>query len=164
MIQEFAAAVQSAKVLTDLLKATHELKNSNEFIAAVSEINAKLMEAQIAALASQEKQSTLAKRIGELENKVAELENWQRESERYQLFMLAPDVPVFTIRPGKENGEPPHKLCATCYNKRQKSYLYRSGMAYDGTHYKCNTCDKEIIDDTHKLELPDDEPLSPYES
>ena len=154
MIQELAAAVQSAKVLTDLLKATHELRNANEFIAAVSEINSKLMEANIIALSSQEKQSSLAKRVSELEQQIVELEHWKSESERYQLSVLAPDVPIFTIKPGKENGEPPHKLCTNCYNKRQKGYLYQSDFDQNGTHYKCGTCDKTIIDYSHPKEYP----------
>lgn len=146
MIQEFAAAVQSAKVLTDLLKATHELRNANEFIAAVSEINSKLMEANVVALSSQEKQAVLTKRISDLEQQIMKLEDWKRESERYQLTMLAVDVPVFTLKPGKENGEPPHKLCANCYSKRQKGYLQQTDFDPRGTHYKCINCGSEIND------------------
>jgi len=141
MIQEFAAAVQSAKVLTDLLKATHELRNANEFIAAVSEINSKLMEANVVALSSQEKQAVLTKRISDLEQQIMKLEDWKRESERYQLTMLAVDVPVFTLKPGKENGEPPHKLCANCYSKRQKGYLQQTDFDRLGAlHHRLRGC------------------------
>jgi hypothetical protein len=146
MIPEIIAASQSVKALGELLKAASELKNFNDFVAAISEINAKLMDAQVAALSSQEKQSALAKRICELEQKIVELENWNHESERYQLTSLASDILVYTVKPGKENGEPPHKLCARCYNERKKSILQRKDKSMSGTTFICHTCNSEILD------------------
>ena len=46
MFVEITAAVQSVKVLNELVKAARGLKNFNDFVAAISEVNAKLMEAQ----------------------------------------------------------------------------------------------------------------------
>jgi len=105
-----------------------------------------LMDAQLAALDAQEKKSTLTKKIGELENTIVKLENWNHESERYKLTELATDILIYTVKPGKENGEPPHKLCAKCYNDHKKSILQRKDKSMSGTTYVCHTCTSEILD------------------
>jgi hypothetical protein len=149
MISEITAAVQGAKALGDILKATHELKDSNTLVAAVSDHYAKLIVAQTAVMASHEKQLTLTNRVSDLEKKIVELEDWNREAERYKLTELCTDVVAFTLKPGMENGEPPHKLCTACFGKRQKGYLNRTNMNVAGTFYTCNLCNKEIIDRVH---------------
>jgi hypothetical protein len=83
MANEIVAAVQSARLLMDVVKANETLANFHELVAAVSEVNAKLMSAQTAALLSQEMQAALTERIHELEKEVAELKEWKREAERY---------------------------------------------------------------------------------
>jgi len=70
MYAEISAAIQSAKALGELVKAAHGLANYNEFVTAVYEVNAKLMDATAVALASQEKQSSLANRVAELEDQL----------------------------------------------------------------------------------------------
>jgi hypothetical protein len=89
MYTEISAAIQSAKALSELLKAAHGLANYNDFVTAIYEINAKLMEATAVALASQEKESSLANRVAELENELRELKNFESESQRYQLTKFA---------------------------------------------------------------------------
>jgi hypothetical protein len=73
MANEIVAAVQSARLLMDVVKANEILANFHELVAAVSEVNAKLLSAQTAALLSQEKQEALIERIHQLEKEVAEL-------------------------------------------------------------------------------------------
>ena len=73
MANEIVAAVHSARLLMDIVKADKTLANFPELVAAVSEVNAKLMSAQTAALLSQEKQEALIERIHQLEKEVAEL-------------------------------------------------------------------------------------------
>lgn len=151
MYAEINSAVQAAKALFEVVKANKGLAEYNEIVSAVSEVNTKLMSATGVALTSQEKQMSLTNRVSELEKEIVELKNWNSESERYQLTELCPDITVFTLKPGMEDGEPPHKLCTACFGKRQKGYLQQSAIDGRGTHYKCNICDKEILDYSHKL-------------
>jgi hypothetical protein len=83
MANEIVAAVHSARLLMDMVKAHETLANFHELVSAVSEVTAKLMSAQTAALLSQETQAALTERIRELEKEVAELKEWKREAERY---------------------------------------------------------------------------------
>jgi len=140
MYTEISAAVQSAKALGELLKAAHGLANYNDFVTAIYEINAKLMEATTVALASQEKESTLANRVAELENELRELKNLESESKRYQLTRFAFGGYAYSLKPGMEHGEPRHYLCASCMNQRKKSILQPSGEAF----LRCSLCHEEI--------------------
>jgi len=73
MANEIVAAVHSARLLMDIVKANETLANFHELVAAVAEVNAKLLSAQTAALLAQEKQEALTERIGALEKEIAEL-------------------------------------------------------------------------------------------
>ena len=140
MYAEISAAIQSAKALGELVKAAHGLANYNEFVTAVYEVNAKLMDATAVALASQEKQSSLANRVAELEDELRELKNLESEAQRYQLTKFAFGGYAYSIKPGMESAEPPHYLCATCMNQRKKSILQPSGEAF----LRCSLCHEEI--------------------
>lgn len=155
MIQQLMAITQSVQVLSTLLKAANGLRNFNEFVAAISEINAQLLNANAAALASQKEQLTLSNRVRELEEKIMSMENWNSESERYQLAELCPGVVHYVLKPSVDNSEPSHTLCANCFSKRQKGYLQKTIVDGRGTWYKCGNCDKEITDFSHPLVLSD---------
>ena len=154
MYAEINAAVQSAKALFEIVKANKGIAEYNEIVAAVSEVNTKLMSATGVALASQEKQMSLSNRVSELEKEIMELENWNHEAKRYQLTALCPDVTVFSLKPGMENSEPQHKLCTACFSKRQKGYMHQSDFNSRGTHYKCDRCGSEIIDHSKEMFYP----------
>ena len=123
MYDEISAAIQSAKALEKLLATTKHLSNYNEFISAVHEIYAKLVEATSVALASHEKQLLLSNRISDLEKKLAELENWERKLKGYHFFEFPTGTLAYASQPSMDTGEPLHYLCATCVGKRQKSIL-----------------------------------------
>jgi hypothetical protein len=152
MYAEINSAVQAAKALFEIVKANKGLTEYNEIVAAVSEVNTKLMSATGVALASQEKQMSLTNRISDLEKEIEDLKNWNHEAERYHLTALCADITVFSLKPGMENGEPQHKLCTACFGKRQKGYLQFGGIVGSGAIYKCNLCDKIIYD--HSQILP----------
>jgi hypothetical protein len=117
MYLEIAAAIQSARSLAELVKATHSLSNYNELVAAVSEVNAKLMDATAVALASQEKQAALASRVSELENELMKFKDTQCRIDRYALHELPTGQLVYALKPGMEQGEPMHYACTACVDK-----------------------------------------------
>jgi hypothetical protein len=140
MYAEFQSAIQGVKTLSELLKAAQHLSNYNELVAAVSEVNAKLLAAQNVALASQEKQTALAERVRELEEKVAQSEGYKTQLDRFQLHAFKDTGALaYTLKPGMERGEPPHYLCAACVDKRQISKLQPIGHTL-----KCPSCGLSI--------------------
>lgn len=158
---EIQGAVQAAKAIYEIVKANKALADLDGLNAAVGELNAKLVDATAATLTSQEKQAALSNRVRELEKELMEFKNWDREAERYQLAELCAGVFCFAVKPGMENGEPPHKICAACFNKRQKGYLQRTEFDGRGTRYKCGECGSEILDHSKTMTYPDIDPEYP---
>lgn len=144
MYAEILAAISSAKALLDVLKAAHTLSNANELHAAVYEVYTKLMAATGAALEAQEKQAALAQRVCDLEQELVQLKDWDREAERYQLTALAADVMVYALKPGMEQGEPPHYLCTQCFAEKKKLILQRISTPQESPVYRCPQCKNEL--------------------
>lgn len=140
MIPELLDAAQSVQSLFTLLKAANGLANYNEIVAAVSEVNVKLMQANSVALSSQAQQAVLSGRIRELEAMVAEFENWQQIASEYELRDLAHGVFAYVYRPRSESGVARHFACAKCFQERKRSVLQREHQDC----YKCSNCGVEI--------------------
>lgn len=88
------------------------------------------MSATAVALASQEKQASLANEIAELKDKLRKLEHFEREAERYELERLPFDGFVFSLKKGMENGQPQHYLCAACMNRGEITIMQPEGEVF----------------------------------
>lgn len=140
MYAEISAALLSAKTALSIAKTAKELSNYNELVAAISEVNMKLMEATTVALASQEKQSELAHRVSELEKQLREIEDWENQIIRYQLYEFPTTKALaYALKPNSDNDEPQHYLCTTCVSKKQKTILQPKAH-----NLYCPVCDKYI--------------------
>jgi hypothetical protein len=133
------AAVQSGNVLWRIITASKQLIENSELVAAVSEVNTKLMSAQAVALNAQQEQLALAQRIRELEQKIVALEDWNREAERYELGEARSGIPAYIVKSGMEKGERAHPLCANCFSNRKKSFLQYGLPATRGL-VSCSQC------------------------
>ena len=100
MFAEISAAVASAKTALDIAKAAHGLTNYNELVAAVSEVNAKLVDATVVTLASLEKQSALNSEIADLKEKLREVEDWEGQMKRYKLHEFPTGALAYALQPG----------------------------------------------------------------
>lgn len=129
------AADQSAKALADLVKAANSLSNHTQMVTAVHSVQEKLSDAITAHLASHEKQAGLFERVRELEKQIAEVENWESQEQRYAFFKFPSGVLAYAVKPGMEQGEPMHYLCASCVDKKQKSTLQPKG-----SNLSCTAC------------------------
>ena len=123
MISELLLATQSVQSLTTLLKAAKGLSNYNEIVAAVAEVNIKLMQANAVALASQEKQSALATKVQELEKECMRLKDWGQEKERYYLKEFASGLFACIEKGFVGSLESAQKLCANCFEQGSKATL-----------------------------------------
>lgn len=140
MLTEFIAATQSVKTLYGLVRATQGLSNSSEVLTAVSEVQQKLMDANAAALASQEKQAALAERVRELEAQLRDSEDWKSQMQSYELFEF-PDTKALALklREDMANGVPLHYLCTACADKKKKTILQPSTL-----YLECPECKSGI--------------------
>lgn len=144
MYAGIVSAIQSAKVLTTLVKAANTVSNYNDLVSAVYEVNAKLMDASAVALASQEKQAALASKVSDLEKELVQYKNWEREIERYSLKELSSGVFAYALKPGMQPEDPPHLLCANCVSNRQKSILQVHDESQFVRHLDCHKCSSKL--------------------
>jgi hypothetical protein len=146
-----AAGLQSLKAAFDIGKALLNLGISAEVQDRIREMNERILAAQESAIASRDYQSALLKQIGELEKQIAEFEAWEAEAKTYELK----EVPrigdsrpsglfAFAPREGTHPSEPPHLLCAQCYNDRHKSYLQKEDRIGRCVALACHRCGSDL--------------------
>ncbi|KQZ32159.1 hypothetical protein ASD50_13795 [Mesorhizobium sp. Root552] len=133
MFAEAMAGLGTFKTMLDMAKGLKDINDAAVRNTAVIELTEKIIAAQAA-------QAALIARVGELEKELVRFENWETEKQRYQLEELPPGILVRSLKPGMENGEIPHKICANCYEKGIRSYLHNRGQSHGLTHWKCHTC------------------------
>lgn len=73
MYTEIVAAVQITKTAIELVKAANGLSNYNRLLTAITSVQIKLTDDIASALASQEKQASLAERVRELEQQLSDI-------------------------------------------------------------------------------------------
>jgi hypothetical protein len=110
------AGLSIFKSMYDTAKALKDMNDANIRNGAVIELQEKILSAQA-------DQTELAETVGALKARVAELEAWDADKKRYKLTDLGSGMTAYSLKAGRENGEPPHHLCAACYNEGHKSIM-----------------------------------------
>ena len=139
VVAETIAGLGAIKTAFDLAKGLKDIDDTARRNAAVIELQEKILSAQQA-------QAALVERVGELETEVAGFEKWEAEKERYQLTDFGGNTFAYALKPEAANGEPPHRLCPNCYQKRQKALLqfeFVSGVS-GREKWKCPSCSSEF--------------------
>ena len=142
MDSEITSAIASLKTVAELAKAAHGLANYNELVAAVSEVNTKLLAATAVALASLEKQLALNEQVSALKQELMGVKDWERESQDYVLQAVGLQKRHFAqvYKPAVQSAKPRHWACAKCFQER-KIYVLSTHGHHD---YKCPNCGNEI--------------------
>ena len=139
MAAELIAGASAFKAMFDLAK---RLKGMND--AAVR--NTAVIELQEKILTAQSEQSTLIERVGALEKEVADLKAWDAEEQRYELTDFGGETFAYVLKPSMSEGEPSHRICAACYQKRHKSILqFRHPTATGQDKYACPACETDFF-------------------
>jgi hypothetical protein len=134
MASELLAGLSIFKSMFDIAKG---LKDVSDAVAR----NAVAIELQEKIVAAQLHQSALIQQLDELEKEVADLKTWKAEKQRYALTDFGGGTYALLLRPEMSNGEPPHRLCATCYQKEQKFILHFQGKdAFSRDLFVCHGC------------------------
>lgn len=142
-------------LFNSLLNMAKGLKDMND--AAVR--NAAVIELQEGILAAQAQQAALTDQVRQLEEKVRSFEKWGAEKQRYKLTDYGGGTFAYALKPEKSHGEPPHRLCATCYEQGIKSILQHKGSSSGRELVGCHNCKQEYwlgqsVD--KRIEYPED--------
>lgn len=151
MLAEISAGFSSLKAASDIIKGL----NAANTQAAINEVKISLQErifeAHAALSAAQTAQATTLQRISELEQEIMQLKDWEREKQRYQLNAIDRGAFAYVPKPGMDSSEPPHWLCANCFNRGQKSFLQFKGQDAmpgggrgDHSTYACDACKSSV--------------------
>jgi hypothetical protein len=139
------AAITGLKAATDLAQSFVNLKTSGEIQGKVVELQTVILAAQGSALAAQSEQFTLLDRIRNLETEIIQFENWEAEKQRYQLTDYGSGTFAYALKPSEAYGEPPHRICANCYNQGHKSLLQVLSIGSGQEHTQCSRCKTEVF-------------------
>ncbi|WP_425155525.1 hypothetical protein [Candidatus Palauibacter sp.] len=131
---------KSLKTAADLLKSLLDLGSRaaaspqvademvEAFNAKIRELSAELLDARQFASEAQASQFALADRVRELEEELVKLEDWAQEKERYTLDAVDSAAFAYVLKPDIKTTEPPHWLCAHCFEQHRKSVLQFAGQ------------------------------------
>ncbi len=113
----------------------------------IGEMNAKILEAQQFAIATQLNQFSLSKRIGDLEKELVDLKDFRREKQNYQFQAIGKTAFAYVYKPPMDPTEPGHWLCSTfCDQDRKSTLQYRGGdvINFGKNIWICHLCGSEI--------------------
>ena len=133
--QSFQAVLGGLQALTSLTNKAKQHGASDEFTrdlnTAVINMQGAVMDAQSMTLEAQGEQSRLVARITELEKEVKRADDWDKEKLRYELIYLGRRVVYGLCEGSRQEGEPNHYLCTTCYEDGVKSILQPFGVRWN---------------------------------
>jgi hypothetical protein len=120
MISGTMSALKAAGEITKLIIASHD---ANVIREKAIELQAQIFTAQQNALTAQSDQFTLLQRVRDLKKQIADLEAWDTEKLRYEMKRLASGGIVYSLKVDASGSEPPHDICAACYQRGKKFFL-----------------------------------------
>jgi len=82
----------------------------------------------------------LVERIGELEKQVERFETWEVEKKRYKLTDYGGGTFAYALKPEEAQGEPPHRICAHCYENGHKAVLQFTHKSEGRDYFECLRC------------------------
>lgn len=145
-LASFQAAASSLKIASDIARAILDLRDEAKIRAKVMELQRAIIDAQSSTLGAQTEGLAHIEQIRELKQHIVDLEDWAREKERYELYKVKDGVFTYALKETMGNGEPPHQLCAKCYQDGVKSILQEETLAVGRVELLvCHRCGSELI-------------------
>lgn len=140
------AAIAAVKNFVDLAGKLGD-GLSREQAEAMSQLYDSVLDIQQQLLTAQTREYDLLSRCRALEEEIAHAREWRAEATRYVLRSVDGGV----VRQRKANdasGNPPHWLCANCFEEQRKSYLQRDPKIVGDRHvWKCPRCTTAVLVD-----------------
>lgn len=131
------AAVNSLKVAGDIAKGLISLKTMAEVQSKAIELNQQIIDAQHQIFAANTTQTALVERIRELESQVTRMKDWDAQKQRYKLATPYTGCMVYALQKSMSDGQPPHYLCASCFQQGQTSILQGMEQSVGHSIYYC---------------------------
>lgn len=138
-------AVTSLKAAVDIAKTAKDMNDLTAVRGKVIEMQELILQAQSSAVVAQAQVLELLQETTELRAKVSKEVQWRAEAARYKLVDYGDGTFAYELKFESAEGEPAHRLCATCYSKGQKSILqFKHVTPLKQDMYQCVPCKREL--------------------
>jgi hypothetical protein len=127
-----------------MAKGMQALTKDVDLKLATIELMEAILTAQQSAVQAVEAQSQLQKRLAELEASLDAKNEWAADAARYKLTEFATGVMAYVLDPELAEGEPSHRLCATCFSSKRKSILQVTKRRDGGEIVECQVCNSTL--------------------
>jgi hypothetical protein len=121
-----------------------EVRDLAKFGDTFRKMHGEVLAAMQGAIAAQTRQAALLDEVSALKKRVTDLEAWETEKQRYELVALAPNVMAYSIKETMRGTEPPHYICANCYQAGRKIFLNQQVQGVYLDVYLCGGCREEL--------------------
>lgn len=115
--------ISGLKTAGDIAKSILELKSISDVRTKVIELQSAILSAQGSAFEANANQSALVEKIRALKEELARMKAWDRQKQRYQMISPWDGTIVYSLKESMKETEPPHWICANCYEKGERSIL-----------------------------------------
>jgi hypothetical protein len=149
-VSAISGALMALRAANDIAQAMIGLRDASAFQSKLIEFQAKIIEANSSAFAAQDERTALLQKIAELEKEMAGFKAWEAEKERYALQEVGTGSLAYVVKESMRGTEPPHQICATCFQHEKKSILQPDT---DGWYHvlRCPECKTTIKTKMHEF-------------
>lgn len=129
MIESIQGAYSAIKGGLDIAQGFQAFKTEAAVNQAIIDIQRSLLEAQRALNEAEARHAADLSRVTKLEEEIVRLKDWTAERKRYHLVDVDRGAFAYMPKPGMEEGQPAHWLCAKCFEHADKSLMQFKGEA-----------------------------------
>jgi hypothetical protein len=142
-LSDVAAVFSSINALKNIFQSIIGLHDTQAIQAKVLEFQNTLLDAQTKIFSVNEARATLVERVREIEEQMTKLEAWEAEKQRYELKEISKRSFAYVLKTDAQGSEPPHQICANCYQRGKKSILQQKpefSVYGPSTYLVCPEC------------------------
>jgi rubrerythrin len=114
------------KTAFDIAKGMSDLKTMSEVQSKIIEMQHVILEAQSSAMAANAEQYAAIEELRSLKDEIQKIKGWESERQRYKLQQptsFGAGVVYALRQSARQEDEPAHYICTTCYESGRKSIL-----------------------------------------
>ena len=126
-----SAALTTYNHASNIIKSLFELKVDTTIIEKLNLLSREIQALYGSNLELQQKLASSIAEKNDLRKELTRFEEWEDQKRRYKLYQPWANAIVYAITESKSNSDPPHWLCAKCFEERKRSFL-NSRMAKSG--------------------------------
>jgi hypothetical protein len=143
-ITAILSAVSAIKSAMDITKAMKDVRDASIIQSKIIELQSVILDAQSSIFDANQERTTLIEKVSQLEKQIAGFEKWQTEKARYELTDIGSGNTAYAVRKEARGSEPPHYICANCYQNDKKSMLNPTKMGA-GYAFHCSACNSAFM-------------------